>query len=284
MRSCWLLGAVDLWRSLERSLRADELEIVHGVARQPLVAATERLIEALEFSGSPLDPAIVARLREAGKLPKPADTSKEIQSILDPLCLVEVHINPESRVKVKEGPVEKELMQQGWRAFLVKVHNEAGVNPELVVQSPNALPVYQKGRGARQKPMTDEQLVDPSDVDDRWLDVTMLQREPMTKRLSGLALEYRVVMLFSRDQGKREASLAFNIGQGTQDIGFRNAVPILFDCKRAVDVKFSVKDTDGETNHGGLRDSRYARTRLSQPGAPTRPRLFLSSPDLSRRW
>ena len=152
--------------------RADELDLVFGVSRQPLMAATERLIEALEFTGTPLDPTVVAQVREAGKLPTPAETSKEIQSILDPLCLVEVHINPESRVKVKEGPVAKELMQQGWRAFLVKVHNEAGVNPELVVQSPNALPVYQKGKGAREKPMTDEQLVDPSDVDDRWLDIT----------------------------------------------------------------------------------------------------------------
>ena len=226
--------------------RADELQLVHGVPRQPLVAATERLIEALEFSGSPLDSTIVTGLREAGKLPTPAETSKAIQAILDPLCLVEVHINAESRVKVKEGPVAKDLMQQGWRSFLVKVHNEAGVNPELVVQSPNALPVYQQGKGMRQKPMTDDPLVAPSDVEDRWLDVTMLQREPMTRRLSGLPLEYRVVMLFSRDEGKREASLAFNIGQGTQDIGFRNAVPILFDCQRAVDVRLSVKDSDGK--------------------------------------
>ncbi len=226
-------------------VRGDELEIVHGVAKQPLVAATERLIEALEFAGAPLDSDVVAKLREAGRLEKPADVSREIQSILDPHCLVEVHINAESRVKVKEGPVEKELMQQGWRALLVKVHNEAGINPELVVQSPNALPMYQKGKGPRQKPMSDEQLVRPSDVSDRWLDMSMLNRQPMKQRLSGLKVEYRVVMLFSRDSGKREASLAFNIGQGTQDIGFRNAVPILFDCEPAVEVQLNVADFDG---------------------------------------
>ncbi len=116
--------------------------------------------------------------------------------------------------KSKEGPVKKQLMQQGWRAFLVKVHNEAGINPELVVESPNALPVYQKGKGARQKPMTDDQLVTSSDLPNRWLDVSMLNRQPMKRRLSGLEVEYRVVMLFSRDAGKREASLAFNIGAG----------------------------------------------------------------------
>jgi hypothetical protein len=226
--------------------RCDELSVVYGVDRQPLVAATDRLIDALEFSGSPLDPAVVASLREAGIRDKASDATKQIQAILDPLCLVEVHVNAESRVKVKEGPVKKELMQQGWRAFLVKVHNEAGINPELVVESPNALPVYEKGKGTRQKPRTDQQLVNPSDVSNRWLDVSMLNREPMKRRLSGLAVEYRVVMLYSRDQGKREASLAFNIGQGTQDIGFRNAVPILFDCQAAVDVRLNVKDVDGK--------------------------------------
>lgn len=232
--------------------RAQEFELVHGVARQPLMAATERLIEAMAFSGSPLNATVVERLRDAGKLARPADTSQEIQAILDPLCLVEVHINPESRVKVKEGPVGKELMQQGWRAFLVKVHNEAGVNPELEVQSPNSLPVYEKGKGAREKPRSDERLVNPEEVEDRWLDVSMLQRQPMTPRLSGLPLEYRVVMLFSRDEGKREASLGFHIGQGTQDIGFRNAVPILFNCHRAVDVLLSIKDVDGQPTTAAL--------------------------------
>ena len=32
---------------------------------------------------------------------------------------------------------------------------------------------------------------------------------------------------YSRDQDPREAKLAFNVGQGTQDLGFRNAVSIL---------------------------------------------------------
>ena len=40
-------------------------------------------------------------------------------------------INPESRVQVKAGGAPKELMEQGWRMFLVKVHNEAGVTAVL---------------------------------------------------------------------------------------------------------------------------------------------------------
>ena len=48
--------------------------------------------------------------------------------------------------------------------------------------------------------------------------------------LSGLYLEYRLIQLSSRDAGQREAKIAFSVGQGTQDIGFRNEVPVLFSC------------------------------------------------------
>ncbi|MEZ6144983.1 MAG: hypothetical protein R3B91_06025 [Planctomycetaceae bacterium] len=49
-----------------------------------------------------------------------------IQEVLDPYCLAVVKINAESRVSAVEGPVAKELVQQGWRTFLIKVDNEAG--------------------------------------------------------------------------------------------------------------------------------------------------------------
>lgn len=232
--------------------RSDDLAIVYGVPRQPLSAATDRLIEALEFAGSPLTADVKEKLRDASKLEDASAGSSAIQSILDSLCLAQVHINPESRVKVKAGPAKKQLTQHGWRAFLVKVHNEAGINPELFLESPNSLPVYQKGRGQRQRPRTDEKLVDSSDLPARWLDSSLLNRQPMTKRLSGLAVEYRVLMLYSRDAGPREASLSFHIGAGTQDIGFRNAVPVLFDCQPGVDVRLSVKDTDGSPAVAGF--------------------------------
>ncbi|NND98076.1 MAG: CehA/McbA family metallohydrolase [Pirellulaceae bacterium] len=222
------------------------------VERQPLVAATQRLIEALEYSGTPLDEQTTQKLRASADLPDDVDAVRRIQELLDPLCIAEVNINAESRVKVSEGPGKKELLQNGWRTLLVKVHNQAGINPELVVQSPNAAAVYQKGKGPRQKPMSDDDLVRPSDLPDRWLDVSMLNREPLKKRLSGLLVEYRPITLYSRDAGKREASLAFNIGQGTQDIGFRNAVPILFDCRSAVDVRLNIQDIDGEPTTAAL--------------------------------
>ncbi|MDA1230847.1 MAG: hypothetical protein O2856_08740, partial [Planctomycetota bacterium] len=224
----------------------DVMPIVAGGARQPFVAATRRLTEAMEFAGVPFDDAFKQKIADAASLPDDKDAVKQLQLLLDPLCLAFVNINAESRVKASEGPVRKELMQQGWRAFLIKVHNEAGINPVLIAESPNALPVYQQGRGARQEPRKDQKLVDPEEVPDRFLDMNMLQREPLKEKLSGLLVEYRVLLLYSRDAGQREASLSFHIGAGTQDIGFRNAVPILFESKSAVAVKLQIHDVDGE--------------------------------------
>jgi hypothetical protein len=87
--------------------------------------------------------------------------------------------------------------------------------------------------------------VRPDEVPNRFLDVEIYAGQPLKKELSGLELEYGIIQLYSRDRGRREATLSFNVGQGTQDIGFRSEVPILFQCKPAVEVVLEVLDFDG---------------------------------------
>lgn len=228
-----------------KEVAGQEIEIITDVERQPFVEATNRLVAALEFSGSPLSEELKFKLQEAIQSADDASVVKELQNLLDPLCLAFVHINPESRVKVSEGPAKKELVEQGWRTFLVKVHNEEGINPQLRISSPNAGPVYMRGKGARQRPQSDQQLVNDAQIAQRFLDLELYRRQPMKEQLSGLKVEYRIVQLFSRDAGKREAQIAFDIGQGTQDLGFRNSVPILFACLPATKVVLGIKDHDG---------------------------------------
>src|SRR5581483_7356196 len=98
------------------ALAAQELPVVSNVEFQPLAAQAERVADALEITGEPLPPAERRDL-------KSAKTVADIQKVLDRHCLVGVNINPESRVKVQEGPARPELMEQGWRSFLVKVQN-----------------------------------------------------------------------------------------------------------------------------------------------------------------
>src|SRR5438046_5396805 len=67
----------------------------------------------------------------------------------------------------------------------------------------------------------------------------------MLPRLSGLAVEYQILTIYSRDPGQRSAIISFNVGQGTQDIGFRNDMTVLFTARPARRVTFLVGAENG---------------------------------------
>lgn len=208
---------------------------------QPLVAEVRRLVEAMAYLGEPFADADRTRLDAAASAGDEAAAVAEIQRILDPKCLLVVRINPESRVSVERGAAPARLVERGWRAFLMKVRNEAGVTGALVAESPQAKPVYRPGTGTAIAPRT----VLPADVADRWLALETFVDKPMEPRLSGLDLEYRIVLAYSRDRGRREAQLGASLGAGTQDIGFRNRAAILFDVAPSHDLTLRVRDEDG---------------------------------------
>jgi hypothetical protein len=122
-----------------------------------------------------------------------------LQDVLDPLCLAVVTVNPESRVKAQRGPAAAELVRDRPRVVLVKVCNDAGISPPLAVERPGG-----------------------------WLEAEVLAKAPFPPTLSGHKVDYVVLRLTAREGGKREATLKFDAGQGTQDLGFRAEVPVLF--------------------------------------------------------
>jgi hypothetical protein len=239
------------------SFATQELPKVEQVELQPLAAQVKRLVEAMDYLGVPISPVDKQALEKAINGNEVARGIADIQNALDKYCLMDVHINPESRVKVTQGPAKAELIEQGWRSFLVKVRNEAGVTAQLRAASSNAKPVYTRSSASRGSP-SPQQTVKPSDVTDRWLDIGMFDSPPLKPALSGLQLEYRILQLYSRDAGRREAKISFNVGQGTQDIGFRNDVDILFNCLPSTDVTLRVFDENGKPTTGSfvIRDGR----------------------------
>jgi len=227
---------------LAAALPAAELPLVTAVEYQPLAAQVTRLLDALDLLGEPLPAPDTTQLRRlVSQAADPKGAIVELQKILDRHCLVGVHINPESRVKVEQGPAKAELMEQGWRTFLVKVANEAGVTAVLAVDSPNA------GR-----------MAGSTNPRARFLDIQMFNKQPLRAHLSGLEVEYRILQLFSRDSGKREGKLSFDVGQGTQDLGFRNEVDILFQARPASKVSLRVLDFNDRPTTAGftIRDAR----------------------------
>jgi len=219
---------------------ADAPPVVADVEGQPLAANAERLTKALQFLGAPLPADPTQELQAAID----AKDVKKIQQVLDPRALFVVTLNPESRVKVARGPAEAKLQQNGYAPALVKVVNESTVKKQLKVSSPQSGPVYSgPGRNAK------DPKADPKAVE-RFLQVEMVTAPPMTGELSGLKVEYALALLYSAEAGKREATIAFDVGQGSQDLGFRAEVPVLFDVKAAVPVKLSITDFDGKPTVG----------------------------------
>lgn len=231
--------------ALKPLLAADPVLPVVDVESQPLKAAVQRVVQALEYVGSPLPTDDVKAIAAAVENTNGPEAVAAIQKTLDKHCLAMVNINPESRVKVVNGPAKPELTEQGWRTFLVKVHNEARINPELRIASPNSAPNYQQGKGSREKPQSVEKLVTAAEAAQRFLDIQSFTKQPLAKELSGLECEYRVVQLYSRDKGRREATLVFDVGQGTQDLGFRNETAILFECVPSCQMALHVRDENG---------------------------------------
>ena len=157
---------------------------VTEVESQPFIAATERLLEALVFVGAPLSNPDQETVQAAMRSDDQDEAVAQIQGVLDRYTVAGVHINPESRVKVAEGPTRKNLVQQGWRTFLVKVHNEAGITPQLVAESPNAGPQYKRSTGSPDP----KSEISQSDVAQRFLDLEMYNNPPLKPNLSGLEL------------------------------------------------------------------------------------------------
>jgi len=212
------------------------------VALQPMAQHIRQVQEALSFLGQPLPAADAQRINAAiGEAFGRADEAaavRELERVLDQDALAIVTINAESRVKVEVGPAKPELEQEGTRLFLVKVINGAGVTAKLQVQSENSGAVYTRSDSSAEPAMK----LTPEEEKQRWADISFYDKNPMSERLSGLGLEYRILSIYSRDAGERSAKLSFNVGQGTQDIGFRNEATVLFKILPASKLRLNVVD------------------------------------------
>jgi hypothetical protein len=138
----------------------------------------------------------------------------QVQKLLDPYCLIGITINAESRVKVERGPALARLVLNHETLVLIKIHNQAGVTHALKVTGPQLISQEKRGQG-------------------RWLEAVVQRDPPLRKTLSGHRVEYAVLRLTARQAGKREATLRCDVGQGTQDLGFRADVPVLFQVSAA---------------------------------------------------
>jgi hypothetical protein len=249
-----------------------------NVPIQPLAQQVRRLETALNYLGQPLPSIDRQAIDDAISMTDEEAATEQLQTTLDKYVLAVVRINPESRVSVEQGPAKPEVVEGGTRLFLIKVLNEASVTAPLRVESPNSGNVYIRSDGS---PEPAHHLT-AREVRDRWAAISIYDKRPMPPRLSGLAIEYVILEVFSRESGQRSAQIAFNVGQGTQDVGFRNDVSILFTAQPARLMTIRVRDENGKPGTASLliRD-RFDRIYPNQskrlaPDFPFQPQVYRS--------
>jgi hypothetical protein len=237
------------------------------VPAQSFLVQARRVVQALEYVGFPVSVEERAEILAAPEPGAAKEKVARVQAILDSYCLAFMHISPESRVAVERGPAHGELVEKDWRLFLIKVHNEAGVTAPLRITSPQELPPGGLGWNV---PVTE-----------RWLKVEPYTSRPMQSKLSGTLLEYRLVHLFSQEAGEWSAVLQFDVGQGTQDIGFRSDLPMVFEALPVAPVQLEILDEAGQPTTASL-EFRDARGRIYPAQAPRLAPDFPFQPQIYR--
>jgi hypothetical protein len=205
-----------------------------------LLAQITRLRQALDAIGEPLPLYVQTVLDKLADEKDAAKVTAEVQRILDPLSVLAVELVSENIARAVAAAKPLDLVEQGWRAFLVKVCNPAHLESQLRFHSPNALPVPTGPANA---------------VADRWLDLDEYTSQPLLKTLSGLDLEYRVLQVYIRDRGEHTTRLRVwagpilptRPGLRREERPPANAgdVTIKLVGKPSKDVSFTVRETDG---------------------------------------
>ncbi|MFO0878068.1 MAG: CehA/McbA family metallohydrolase [Gemmataceae bacterium] len=250
MSTCACLTFLALGSSETAARPVVALPLVSNVELQPLAAQAMRVVEALDRLGSPLSDEEQREIRAARTARDPAKTVRRIQEILDRRCLLGITLEKKGASvawTLKAGPATPELAEQGWRAFLVKVDNRAGVEGvRLDAVSPNAAPLT---RRSTSKP--DPTVISVGEVNRRFLDLTMFDEQPLVRELSGLEVEYRILSVYCRDSGRKEAQFGFQLLKDRKVVGQSPLQTLLVESTPAVLVRLRVNDHDGKnTLHG----------------------------------
>jgi hypothetical protein len=211
---------------------------------QPLADEAREIETVLRYLGQPLRMADEKRINEAISNPDEGEAVAELEGVLDKNALATVEINPETRVSVSRGLAAPDLIQDGTRLFLVKILNHAGTTAPLAVESPNSGSVYRSDFEVTWHPPAPG--LTSADIRERWAEISLYNKPPFAERLSGFPLEYRLLLIYSRDAGPHSGKLSFNVGQGTQDIGFQNEITVLFNIAPAHSIQLHVLDEKGQ--------------------------------------
>jgi hypothetical protein len=222
---------------------------LRDVTAQPYFASVLRAVEKLKLLGQPLSAEAYERLATLAKSGS-STALIDADSLLAPYTLAHLVVDADGRVKATAGLAPRNLVEQGWKAFLIRVENPHRLEDDL-----EALVGWRRW-GARQfnleqRPALLDTINPAPIVESLWLELK-LEEKP---QLSGFEIEYRVIELCSRDRGKRQTRLSFGVGRGGSyphkqaewNLINTQGLELGFTCAPSHNVTVRVADADGRT-------------------------------------
>jgi len=136
-----------------------------------------------------------------------AESSASLAAAVEPLVVLRVDVNPESRVKLAAVSPLPELVVDRTYRFLLEVRNHARIRAPLRIAA------------------TDRSVNRPRPA--LFCAVGLVDGMASSSFLSGAEREWKIVEIRLLVEGRREVHLEADVGQGTQDLGFRAAADLL---------------------------------------------------------
>jgi hypothetical protein len=230
-----------------------------AVEPQPYFASLRRVVQALQSLGAPLAPVDAEQIARLSAAPSP-ENLKEAELLLARYTLMRVRLSSEGTALSRPGESARELVEQGWRSFLIRVENPGGLTLPLTSISNAAMDegdlIHQYGMG-REPSLAVGNFSGPADYAHLWMGCKFFAGPPSMDQLSGIPLEYRIVEIFSRDRGRKSAYLQAYPGDGPPVLlRYASIKPTGywadFECLPSQDVALDIADWDGAGCFAGL--------------------------------
>ncbi len=199
---------------------------------------TENLIKILETAGNTLshqDKNTILKLIES------KGGNKQIEAILDKHVLFDAKISSKGELKLKPGIAKPELIQSGWKYFLVKVNNIARITDNITIESQEAQRVYDGGEKIYGMDVDGKgSIITDEDIKKRWLDFGLFSGNLTHSITPEVKTTYFIVQLYSRDAEEHYAQFTFN----SENLNQKAELKMKFNCLSSKLVTLEILDDD----------------------------------------
>ncbi|QGZ94907.1 CehA/McbA family metallohydrolase [Terricaulis silvestris] len=221
-----------------------------SIPPQPYFEGVDRVIAALERLGAPISDRVRSRIATLAGAGTSASVA-EAEALLAPHVLLNGSLNGSSVGRAEQGGATPTLIEQGWRVFLIRVENpSAQVLPLAITPSAASIGRRSGSGAARALPPGGYTVRAEASLQRPWIVYEFADGNP----LSGAAVEYKVVQVYSRDRGRRRSEIVLISGA---DPGlsspraylarFSDPIPIIFEATPSNDVVLRIRDQHGES-------------------------------------